>query len=630
MTYRRFVLVCFMAICGGLCLLLFQGNERTTLVFSRESGFYSESFALEIYAPVGTEIYYTLDGSEPDESAFLYTEPVIIDDATEHENVYCLRTDVVWNGFVEDNAPDYDSYDPKYMVPDYSIDKCTVVRAAYKDADGNFSQTKSASYFVGYDEKKGYDDVNIISIITEPKNLFDYETGIYVFPYGLRGLGNWTMEGIEWERAATIQLFDKEKRLFYDQECGIRIQGGMSRGRLPKSFNLYAREQYSGKGRFYVDLFGTHYMAETVTLFAGGEDVMSKCRDVLVSRLAADRNFAVMHYEPYMMFLDGEYWGFYWLTEKYDDRYFEHYYEVDDDNLVMIKASALAEGVEDDYVLYTDMMEYMTSTDFTIEENYRHACELIDIQSYIDYYVVELYIGHNSDWPDYNEGLWRVRQPGDGKCEDGKWRWFLYDVNSALSPGGAVFDTLSHARNYSAMFDNLCQNEEFRQKFTITLMDFSNTIFTKENVDPVIDECIQLAERPMNVHLKRFFSFEDNSRYLQEMSYIQNFFDERRSYIEQYLREGFGLSDVSAPVTIEVNDAEAGSILVNTVSLTFENGNIWQGKYFTDYPIALMAVPDDGYRFVGWENDVFSENDYIELNLDSQGIYVKAVFEKEE
>lgn len=615
-------------ICAGLFLLFCQGNDYKELVFSRESGFYDDSFVLELYAPVGTEIYYTLDGTKPDENAVRYTEPVLIDDATNHENVHCMRTDVVWNGFVEGNVPDYDSYDPKYMVPNYLIDKCTVVRAAYRDADGNFSRTKSASYFVGYDGRTGYDDVNIISIITDPDNLFDYESGIYVFPFGLRGLGNWTMKGQEWERDAAIQMFDHEKTLFFNQDCGIRIQGGMSRGRLPKSFNLYAREQYSGSGRFYVDLFGTDYMADTVTLSAGGEDVMSKCRDMLVSRLTEGRNFAVMHYEPYMMFLDGEYWGFYWITEKYDDLYFKHYYGVDDDNVVMIKASALAEGVEEDYDLYTDLIEYMTKTDFSIEANYRRVCELIDIQSYIDYYAAEIYIGHNSDWPDYNEGLWRVRQPGEGMYEDGKWRWFLYDVNSSLSPGGASFDTLSQAEKYSAAFRNLCQNEEFRKQFVITLMDLSNTIFSEEKVDAALNECFQLVEEPMGVHLKRFFSFEDSGRYRQEMSYIRDFFDERKPFVEQYLKESFGLEGVLAPVKVEVNDSTAGSVLVNTVSLGFEDSNNWWGEYFTDYPIALTALPNSGYRFVGWENDVSFENDHIEIKLDEKGTCVKAVFEK--
>lgn len=620
---RRFVLIILIGICSALYLLFFHGNDYTELVFSMDSGFYDEPFKLELYSPIGTEIYYTLDGSEPDTNAILYTEPITIDDASLHDNVCCMRMEVVQDSLHKSYAATISGYKPLYTAPDYLIDKCTIVRAAYKDADGNFSETKSESYFVNYGEKAGYDGINIISIVTDQDNLFDADTGIYVFP-------NYSLEGMESERNASVQLFNADKKLFLNQDCGIRIQGGASRARLPKSFNLYAREQYSDTGRFYTDLFGTDYIADTVTLTVSGEDSMSKCRDTIISRLTSERNFVTMNYEPYVMFLDGEYWGFYWLTEKYDDLYFQHYYGTDADNAILIKARTLAEGEESDYTLYTEMIDYMTDTDLSIPDNYEHACDLIDMQSYIDYFAAQIYLGHNSDWPGYNEALWRVRQPREGKYNDGKWRWVLYDVNSALySP---EFDTLSYAMNYSAMFHNLCQNEEFKKQFATTLMDYANTIFTKENVTPVISECVQQMEEPMGVHLKRFFSFEDNSWFLEETSYIQYFFDNRKPYITQYLKDDFGLNGSLAPVTIEINDNAAGSIIINTAALTFDNSHRWVGEYYTDYPITLTAVANDGYRFVRWESGsstlpVSGQSD-IEIELNADGTYMKAVFTK--
>ena len=59
-------------------------------------------------------------------------------------------------------------------------------------------------------------------------------------------------------------------------------------------------ENMNANGRFYTDLFGTGYRADTVTLFAGGDDYSAKLRDKLVSELVKDRNFAVMNYEPYV------------------------------------------------------------------------------------------------------------------------------------------------------------------------------------------------------------------------------------------------------------------------------------------------------------------------------------------
>ena len=627
---RRFVLAFLLIICGCMSFLILHENENTPmeLVFTKEAGFYEEPFFLELLAPVGTSIYYTLDGSVPDENAALYTEPILIDDATGHENVHCMRTDVVWRSFTHSDIMDNGSIDPVYKVPDYLIDKCTVIRAAYKDADGNFSAVKTASYFIGFNCKSGYDGVNILSVSTDPQNLFDYETGIYVFPFGLRNTANYMESGIAWERDASIQIFDSQRELILNQDCGIRIQGGVNRERLPKGLNLYAREQYSGSGRFYFDLFDTEYIADAITLFASGEDAMSKCRDVLASRLTAGRNFAVMHYKPYVMFLDGEYWGFYWLTEKYNDVYFEHYYDVDDDNVVMIKAFTLAEGEENDFMLYTDMMEYISNTDMSIPENYARACEMIDIQSFIDYYAVQIYLGHNRDWPYYNEGLWRVRQPGEGKYEDGKWRWFLYDVNCALVHPD--WDTLSTTINTSKMFSSLCQNEDFKSQFVTTFMDIANINFAKDNVDIAISNCVDQMESPMETHLKRFFAFKNNERYLKEVEYIEDFFDSRRNYITQYLKDNFELTGTLAPITIKISDAAAGNIFINTAEIDFDTNCRWNGEYYTDYPISLTAIANDGYQFLGWRNEDGSQNESesIDVVLANTGCCVKAIFEE--
>ena len=95
MMSRKRALFCLLFICGALCLLLLCDRYCPAgLRFSRESGFYEEPFTLEMTAPFGTEIYYTLDGSWPDENAILYTTPIYIDDATPHPNVYSMRTDM--------------------------------------------------------------------------------------------------------------------------------------------------------------------------------------------------------------------------------------------------------------------------------------------------------------------------------------------------------------------------------------------------------------------------------------------------------------------------------------------------------------------------------------------------------
>lgn len=631
MMNGKSILACLLTLCGILGLLLVDDdNVNTELAFSRESGFYEKPFELEIYAPPGTEIFYTLDGSDPDENAIQYTGPIRIEDATQNDNVYSMRTDMARYA---------------YPLPSYPIDKCNVINAAYRDVDGNFSQAETKIYFVGYDSKAGYDGLNVISIVTDPDNLFDDDIGIYVLGRGYDEYphkedtissalsSNFHQRGAEWERAANINLFDTERNLLLDQDCGVRIQGGWSRTFLPKNINVYARKQYSGQGRFYTDLFNTQYMADTITLFAGGNDSVSNLRDALISNLISDRAFSKMNYVPCAVFLNGEYWGFCWLTEKYDDVYLKYYYNMETDNIIMIKGELLAEGEEKDYELYVEIMDYMSDTDLTIDSNYQYACELIDMQSYIDYYATEIYIGRLEDWPGHNEALWRTRELGAGEYEDGKWRWMLYDVNESVTSDLTSVDTFSLTMDKSPMFNNLCQNEDFKKQFTITFMDLVNTSFTNQNVDSVISEYVDLMEEPMNVHLKRFYDTDDAPKYLDAVEDIQYFLDNRKPYIVQYLKDDFGLAGVPASAEIEISDPAAGSIVLNTIEPSFDTNGKWSGEYYTDYPITLTAVANDGYRFVEWEitDSVQKETlteDTIETDVSDQGTSIKAIFKK--
>lgn len=630
MMKGRSILVCLMVLCAILIsLLLVNDNIYTELTFSKESGFYDEPFELRLYAPLGTEIFYTLDGSDPDEKAIRYTEPIRIDDATQNSNVYSMRTDM--------------SHLP-YVLPDYLIDKCNVVNAAYRDADGNFSEIESKTYFVGYESKAGYNELNIISIVTDPDNLFDYDTGIYVLgrafdeypdkdksPGGWLRSPNYYQRGYEWERSANILLFDRNRDILLNQKCGIRIHGDWTRTFFPKSLNIYARTQYSGQGRFYLDLFGTQYMADAITLSTGGNDSISKVRDVLTSKLTANRNFTTMNFVPYAMFLNGEYWGFYWMTEKYDSVYLGYHYNTDTDNIVMIKNCALAEGKDTDYDLYTEMIYYMSNTDLSIDSNYQYACKLIDIQSYIDYYATEIYIANN-DWPGQNEGLWRSHSVSDGIYEDGKWRWILYDVNDSLTSDLTSTDTFSLAMDESPMFANLCHNEDFKEQFTLTFMDLVNTSFANKNVDSALSECVALMEEPMNVHLKRFYNTEDAPKYMDAVADIQNFLNNRKPYIVQFLKDDLELTGTLASVELEIDDTASGNVILNSIEPSFSNDGKWSGDYYTDYPITLTAVANAGYRFVGWECDNLPENDCtsetVDLIIPEKGALIKAIFEK--
>ena len=346
----------------GLSLERRSDQPVTPVRLSMESGFYDSPFYLEMSCDRG-EIRYTLDSTEPDENSLLYTQPILIEDASGNPNVYSMIEDVCIE--LRSDILALSGREPKYgfKTPVEPVDKATVIRAVCIDAFGNRSDIINAVYFVGFDQKEAYDGMNILSITTNPSNLFDFDKGIYVLgktfadsvdeaggvPPALPNLGNWAgnykNKGKEWEREAYICFFDADRNLKLSGYYGIRIQGGASRYMLPKSLNIYARKRYGAETIPAQPLFGEDWQLHSVNLNAGGQGVDTKIHDPLVNTLAAECDFLTREYEPYELFLDGEFWGVYWLTPRFKKDYFESKYGIRDGDVIETKVDHIEVGM---------------------------------------------------------------------------------------------------------------------------------------------------------------------------------------------------------------------------------------------------------------------------------------------
>ncbi len=539
------------------------------IFFSHDSGYYDQEFYLSILGGGGYTIHYTTDGSEPtiNDPVFDDKSPLYIDDATNHPNIYSERIDTS-TGFLTDlirqyteGIPDYALPDHNYTVPNYAIDKCTVIRASVFDSYGNCLDSITGSYFVGFQSREIYQDIYTASIVTSPENLFDEETGIYVTgktfsqflentlgqegnwsnPYWHWWTSNYSNRGFDWERKASITIFDNHKHTVLSENCGIRIKGGGSRGLLPKSISCYARDIYNGSDNFQSDIFHTNIHPHKIVFFSGGDDIVFKLKDYLANTMEQDLHFATMDFIPCAMFLDGEYWGMYYIMEDYNAEYIHSHYQVANNNIIMVKNDSISEGNEEDILKYEEMRTFINNHDMSNTENYNHACDLIDIDSYIDYYAAQIYIGRYNDWPFSNFALWRTRENDGSLYGDCKWRWMLFDVNSGgLSIDQLSVDTLSNVLLSDSTFSSLYKNEEFRIKFASRLLYIGREVYNPQKCNQFLDDYARTLKGPLLYSNMRFYTDSKSDEFDKNVNDMKTFFSERYDIIWDCLITNMG------------------------------------------------------------------------------------------
>lgn len=462
--------------------------------------------------------------------------------------------------------------DSGYLPPDSPVDKAVVLRAVAFDAAGNSSNITTATYFIDFDQKDGYENAAVLSLVTDPDNLFSSETGIYVrgalyddameagliyngLPWTyLTEYTNYYLEGAEAERPVYIQFFNASREETLAQDCGIRIRGNESRHFPQKSFSLYARIHY-GSSSFSPVFFDTGIYYPNLILNSGRQ-----LKKIFFFSLVEDRDTAIQQYTPCQVFLNGEYWGMYYLMEKYSSEYLAGHYDVAPDNTLLVKDTRYVEnGSPQDIARYKELRTFLAEQNLADPDVYQELLTKMDMQSFIDWMCTNIYIANTDTKP--------------------------------LGGNVLTWQTLTPENDA----------EDFRRQFVLTFLDMANESFRWEHVKALLEN-LEEQHAWADTGWMRWNTAPQTGTFEEQTAELHTFFEHRAEYIIPMLAEHFGLQGPLVDITLSSVPDKQGSIKLNTISPDLSETD-WNGQYYTDYPMTVRADSAKGYRFVRWEVD---------------------------
>ena len=466
-------------------------------------------------------------------------------------------------------------------------------------------------------------ELPVFSLVTEPDNLWDYNTGIYVlgpnasvnYPYF--GANFWQ----DWERPLHIEFFEADGTRKVSMDGGTKIHGGWSRAEPQKSVRLIARGGYGSESMdhaFFDDVENDEY--KQVLLRNSGNDFQfSNCRDPIIHLASEGTGLDAMAFRKTIVYLNGEYWGMMGLRERQNEDYLAYHHDLNPDRVDLLEHwGAVIEGSSDHYF---EMLDYARGNDLGDDAHFDVVASMVDTRNYATYVAHQVW-ANNTDWPQNNIKFWRSQEPG------GKWRWLLYDTDFALGffwGGTYTNNSLSRLFNTSSsnywsveLFMELMENQGFEDDFIRIYADLLNTSYSDAALQPVVDEVEAAMILDMPDHLAAWNG--SYSYWQSQMTVIRTFIANRPGWCRDHVRSQFQLTGMY-DLTLDVSPPGSGRIQLSAAEID----GPFTGLYFLGVSVHAQAIPNAGYQFAGWSDSALSQDSTQEF--DPTGNYsVTALF----
>lgn len=375
---------------------------------------------------------------------------------------------------LDGSAPTAES--PEYTGPIY-IDRTTVIRAANFEEGALPSRSLSLSFIINENHS-----LPVLSLLTDSPTEFDT-------------MYNAKQKGLE--LPASLSLYKEEGG--FTIACGVSMHGETSLVLPKKNMSVRFRGAY-GQSVLDYDIYGGGVTEFTNLLLRSGQDFpISIIRNELCQELCAQATDKVINQRSIycILYINGEYSGIYSLKEKANEQLYAGIAGVSRDSVEVLEAN-----VSQSSDFFHEVVEFCRFNDMSLEENYRHFCNMFDIDSVIDWLILEGYCA-NTDLTSGNVRYCRSTE------NDGKWRLMFYDLDASFSTPASVFmnvmsEYAQQNRQFAAFMVPLMDNEEFKDRFLSRAAELMGSVLTVENVIAEIDRLCAVVAPEVERDYARF------------------------------------------------------------------------------------------------------------------------------
>lgn len=393
-----------------------------------EGGVFNDTESISLALEGKGTVYYTLDGSLPNENSAVYAEPI-------------------------------------------SINETCVVRAIAVEEGALPSRALTLDFILNENHS-----LPVASLCVD-----DIEGFERIYNHGYKGV----------EIPGSFSLYEEGSR--FSIGCGVGMTGQSSLTTQPKkNMKLDFRGVY-GDSTLEYDLFGQDLKSfSSISLRAGQVYNREIFRQEVWQDLAIEMSDDVLsQYSKYaVLYINGEYYGITCIKENVSASYYAQHANVSKDSVQSVKTPDMDIETPD---FKKEVYMFCAKNDLSKDENYAYIEERLDIDSFIDWMILEGVSG-NQDMVN-NARFFRSFEGS------GKWQSVLVDLDKSMmedylmvfKPGismpGKDFPfrgILGYSMFWSEAIDTIAEalfeNAEFKDRFLRRYAEVYDTILSNERV----------------------------------------------------------------------------------------------------------------------------------------------------